>query len=474
MIGFPLVVLPWLLGGVRPWVWSGAAACFALSMAMWLWLAPYGSAVRHSRWRDWLVPGVLLLFPFIQVIPLPTSWISGVSPERALWLDKTQVALGISLGSSTLSYQPLNSFIYGCRWLFLAAFAWLLHRTLAEEQDPAWFYSLLFVITGLEAFYGILQALIPSLGVLNARSNNGMASGTFVNRNHYAAFLGMIWPVLLGRLLSLRQATSSPRKHSSNASTLDQPVRQKQVFLAFVTGMVLLALFFSQSRGGIASSLVALSVFVALVGGSQKRGMLPFVVGCWVVMLIYGSAMGFEAILERFNQIEASAPGRFSIWSDTWQMIEDHPWFGVGLGAYPQTIMVYQSHLSDLLEIGHAHSDYLEYTAELGLPIGCALILTGWIHFWRSAWRINHCPGSADRIQSSPSRQGGEQLIRIGAVAGSAAFFAHAWVEFNCQIPANQLVFVMLLVLAHRREKPAPIQRILPIRRSSPSGDLSA
>ena len=44
---------------------------------------------------------------------------------------------------------------------------------------------------------------------------------------------------------------------------------------------------------------------------------------------------------------------------------------------------------------------------------------------------------------TSPS----SHLLAVGALAGSASFLLHSWVEFNWQIPANALTFVFLLVL---------------------------
>ena len=66
-----------------------------------------------------------------------------------------------------------------------------------------------FVMIGiglLEAAYGLIQALVPSLGVLwvdYIQDYLGTARGTFINRNSFAAFVGMIWPLALGITLSM-------------------------------------------------------------------------------------------------------------------------------------------------------------------------------------------------------------------------------------------------------------------------------
>ena len=52
--------------------------------------------------------------------------------------------------------------------------------------------------------------------------------------------------------------------------------------------------------------------------------------------------------------------------------------------------------------------------------------------------------GGKKKRREQRSFERDEKLIRIGALAGSAAFLSHTWVDFNWQIPANQLYFVIL------------------------------
>jgi O-antigen ligase len=455
LIGLPLVALPFFLGGVRPWVWSSVAGAFVLGMVFWIWLVPSGSAGTVRMSKSWLLLVPLVLYPLLQVVPIPLPWLSVLSPERALWIERASTALGVPVQGATLSHEPVRTILFTARFIFLALHAWMLHAILARDKDAGWLFALLFIVAAMEASYGILQALIPSLGVFGQATGNGAASGTFFNRNHYAAFLGMLWPLLLARLLILRDESTGRVRGVAPGSSFDQAVRHKQIFLTLVTGLVLLALFFSQSRAGIVSSLVALSVFVIL-GGGERRRMLPFVAGCWMVMLVYGSAIGFEEIIERFNAVEESAPGRFNIWQDAWRMVLDHPWTGVGLGAFSRTIMVYQSHLPDTLDIVHAHCDYLEWAAELGLPAAGVLMAALWAYWWRSAWRVNHLARPSGRLQPVDSLYRARRLIRIGALSGAAAFLCHEWVEFGGQVPANQVLFVTLLVLMRMGLHPAP------------------
>jgi len=303
-------------------------------------------------------------------------------------------------------------------------------------MEPGKFLSVLFAIAGLEALYGIFQVLVSSTG-------HGFidgAHGTFVNRDHYAAFLGMIWPLQLVWLWRL-----GPKNNKDPGSFAERERRregrEKRFFLIFLTGIVLLGLIFSGSRGGIISLAIGTTV-LAILGGKSSRSIIPVLIGCWIIILAYGSIIGFEGIIKRFAEIEHDAPGRFKIWGFTWSLICDHWLTGTGAGTYSPVVFLYQLFDTDLLQIGHAHSDYLEIASEWGLPLSLFIFFLVWGYWLLTAWRV---------ARKDPEKEGpaetDEKLIRVGALAGSAAFLSHMWVEFNWQIPANQLYFIILLVL---------------------------
>ena len=81
-------------------------------------------------------------------------------------------------------------------------------------------------------------------------------------------------------------------------------------------------------------------------------------------------------------------PPRIKIWGDTLRLIEDHWLTGTGLGTHPEVIRLYQSHLTDQFDIVHAHSDYLELAADLGVPVAAAMILALWGYWWVCAVRL--------------------------------------------------------------------------------------
>jgi O-antigen ligase len=450
----PLVLLPLLLGGARPWFWSVLAGAFAVGLVRSVWS-------RGEVWwtgngsRKWLMGlGLLLFYPLFQSLPLSAFLIDHLSPHVMQWKTISKAVALAPSGFFSISYAPLISFFSALWWVFLAGYALLFRKVLREETSPNWLYHTLFWVAGIEAFYGLLQTLSPSIGVLWESAGQGVARGTFVNRNHYAAFLGMVWPVLLTYLLSMTAASSNSQTLSHSELEQQKRTGQKKWFLAFIVSLILLVLFFSQSRGGILGALIALTVFVTFGKRLRKKGMVSLLVGCWLVMFAYGSIIGFQEILVRFDLTEKDAPGRLEIWEDSWRMLQDHWLTGTGLGTFSEVIRVYQSHLTDKFDIVHAHNDYLELAGELGVPVGATMVILVWGYWWVCAIRIakEGGSGSRDRDGYEVGAAGREQmenrrLLALGALAGSAAFLFHSWVEFNWQIPANELYFIVLLIL---------------------------
>lgn len=450
LIAVPLTVLPLLLGGARPWIWPLPAAFLFFGAALSVRAADRQPPPLRAVW-GWSAAVLLLAYPLLQTVPLPTTPPTLLSPRRLLWLDAAGQAVGRPATFGSISYTPLATFCEGFLWwLFLLLFALLLGRRLRAPGRLDWLYRLLFLVAAAEAGYGLLQVLIPSVGVLWVEPGQGVARGTFINRNHYACFLGMLWPLLLTYVWAAdggRPPAGADRELSYPERERLSRLRQKQVFHGFVIGLMLLALFFSQSRGGIIGSLAALTVLVAVSRRMRTRRMLVLVLGVWAVMLSYGGIIGFEAILQRFDQLELGAAGRVQLWRTALAILADHPWTGIGVGAFGDLFRVYQDFLDDTMTSSHAHNDYLQLLVELGAPVGALLLTAVWAYWWRTACRLARARRREGRETAAEAAAELRRLPAVGALAGVAAFLCHAWVEFNWQVPANALYFVLLLVL---------------------------
>jgi O-antigen ligase len=357
-------------------------------------------------------------------------------------LDHACEMLGVGCGAGAVSYLQGLAVSRWSLWLAAALLAMLVRTASRDGKFLKALVVVLLVVVAIEAFYGLIQALIPSTGVLGYyESGLGNARGTYINRNHFAGMIEMIWPLILGYLLSLSpwEATEKIKlKHLINSDRFN-----RQLLIAIVLVVILLALVFSRSRAGITGGILGFIAFLgamAFSGAGMRKG---FWIGSGlglVLLLIYGGQMGFDSVIERFMQIDQET-GRLNLWRDAWLIIGQHP-FGVGPGNYEIVEPVFQVNAQSTRLSIHTHNDYLQLLVETGWP-GFLLLVFGWLYllvrgllglrrFFRHIGYSRHF------------------FMAAGAWSGLISMAFHSFFDFNLQIPANLFFFAMLIgILTH-------------------------
>jgi O-antigen ligase len=150
-----------------------------------------------------------------------------------------------------------------------------------------------------------------------------------------------------------------------------------------------------------------------------------------VIPASYAFWVGLEAVTSRFEELRhpgAMERDRLPIWRDSLSAIRDFTWLGTGLGTYEWAAMHYQTGFLDY-RYEHAHSDYLEFAAEIGIPAAALLFAGLWalvVRAARTAVRSSHRSAA---------------ILAAGSAGALAAILLHAVTDFNLQIPANALLF---------------------------------
>jgi O-antigen ligase len=108
-----------------------------------------------------------------------------------------------------------------------------------------------------------------------------------------------------------------------------------------------------------------------------------------VLFAVFGSVVGWESVWNRFWEPDPMQMRR-QLDISSLHMTAAHPWFGVGLGAWPTVYPRYA-----IVDFGvfanQAHNDWLQWTAEGGIPFG---IVIATLFLWclrpafRSVWGI--------------------------------------------------------------------------------------
>jgi len=434
---FIIGTIPILFAAVQPWVWSIYSLCMVTVFLIFVWQ----DGSRHA-----LFPGIgvnLMVVLFFAVtlflcLPLPGSILSYLSPVRLQTLTTARVLLESPPAWQTLSYVPRVAFAW---WVFLLSLClyFVVVRSLCDERKTL--KRIVWVMMGIaliEAAYGLIQTLVPTLGVLwvdYVKAYMGHARGTFINRNHFAGFIEMVWPLALG----FTMAQGGWGQGYTLKAILASERLNRQALQALGIVVLLLSLLFSKSRTGIAGALIAFLTFFLLTRSGSK-GMSRYtwlmLVGIVGMLVVYSMAIGVGPITERFFTL-SDGDSRLDFWRDSLPIIKDHP-LGIGLRNYEKVFPVYNVSMLADKRLEYAHNDYLQLLIETGW-IGFTAVLTGFLIFMgKSAYRIRRLNSQKDPMQF---------FLAIGAFSGLVSMAFHSFFDFNLQIPANCVYFVTLMAI---------------------------
>ncbi len=453
---FLLGTIPFLFGAVHPIVTGVYTSFIILTLGGWLLL---NSGRLNSRL---ISAGHILLFLFIfwiilSILPIPMSWLSLLSPARASFLQTANQLAETDIHYASSGYNS-NSVILTASFL-IALYLYALSLTILLKADRSFLEKLLLTCIGvgiLEAVYGLLQATNSHLGVLwlsDIRQFKGMARGTIIYKNQYAALLNMIWPLAVGAALlrfkavPQKKSTSlkknnSKRRRTKKRSATDYIVnrRLRGFQFLFFASIIMLAVLFSQSRGGIISMVLILSMLLVALPASPKNKLL--LSGFFVLFTIsYGSIIGFTSVLERFMLIQQGGEIRLNIWLSSLPMLRDHLLVGTGIGSYILLSSVYLKQFPENITFDRAHNDYLEFAIELGLPLAlfffCTLSVLLFLQI-KKLW-----PYTRKKLYRLPS----PTVISLVSITAIIGFIIHGTVDFGWRLPANLLYFTTLFIL---------------------------
>jgi O-antigen ligase len=393
--------------------------------AVWTVTAARTHVALPPRWVCAALIG-LLAIAAIQMTPLGAGAVSALSPRSAALLEGLDpvprptlslapeaTASALRTGAALVGILFVATTVVAARGAARLAFS----AVLASAFQGL--YGLLVLASGHDRIWGV-----PKTAYLDS------ATGTFVNRNHFAGFLAATLPLGVGLVVASARRVQERAGGGSRWLGALSPEGSKAILLGLLVLTGIAGLLLSFSRAGTALGLMAiLGTAVVLLRGTPSRRLvgIGIVVAIAAVPLI---DLGADRLLDRYASAGSdfrAAGGRVTVADDTLQMIAAFPVAGAGFGAFTWVYPAFSSPEVRLF-YAHAHEDLLQLAAEGGLP---AVVLLGVILVALARPLFRH--------MTTPSVP-----IATGAGFGLAALLMHALVDFNFHIPANAAIAALL------------------------------
>jgi O-antigen ligase len=231
---------------------------------------------------------------------------------------------------------------------------------------------------------------IPWIDAIRKAPHRGRAMAMFDHPNVMASYLVVILGLALGLLIMQMEYSQAQRRRTQLAAlrtgdrheapaTASQPQVppmssgfSSSMLLPWAIGLILVGLFCTGSRNGLAIALSQLILFgIASRTNVKVLGVIAAVIGAGGVA-IANLGLGIRPT----GIFDLSNDPRVSVWAIAADLIRERPWLGWGLGSFK---FLYPPRLIDptYQNIFHPHNIWLLLGAEAGIPamIGMSLLV---------------------------------------------------------------------------------------------------
>lgn len=426
-----LILAPLFRGSNRlvPLALVELLAIAIITVLLWQRAGSWGALPRQPA-----LIGVLLApwaVGLLQLTPIPLAWWLAM-PGHAVYADAAAAA-GVSLPAFLpMSIQPdvtWTSVLAGLP-IMLA----LLMPFLIEPHRMVVLCRVLVVLALLQAIIGLAQVGAGALYFQTPRPDH--AIGTFGNRNHYANFIAMIFPLLLYLYRVPRHGHQGESRRPRHGG---MPPYLRLLLWGLAGALLILGLLASKSRMGIASGLfcallATLLLFPQLLQSRRARlGAAGAVLG--LVGAVF--ALGLDSFVLRFTSgdLDGGSGSRLTLLSGSWATAQAFwPW-GSGLGTFDAAFARFQPP-SLRGFVNYAHNDYMQLLIECGW-LGVLLLLAAAYLLGRQTLEL---VGRSRRMRRLDS----EARLKVACGVGLLAILLHSMVDFNLHIPANAITAALL------------------------------
>lgn len=360
----------------------------------------------------------------VQAIPLPASWLAALAPHNAdVWARALRPFDAAAPSAASLSLAPGRGLVEALKF---ATYGLVFAVSAQLGRGPGGMRRIAGIAYGIALVVSLVTALHQLSGAEELygayRPLDAYSIAPLLNPNNRAGFLNLGFFCGLGLLFR------------SGTRPLGALIG---IGLALIAAEILLC----ASVGGSASLLLGLiAVLLLPLRRGQREGSFelsrPLQLGVVVAIALAATFMAFTARRSNLGLDDRSTE-KLELFARTWRLALDHPWFGIGRGAFASVFGTHQG--PGRFSYEHAENFVLQGAAEWGLPVMiAALAAMGWALV----------PIARHALRESPTRR--------AALVGCGVLLLHNLVDLGLEVPAVAASFASVfggLASGSRRQR---------------------
>ncbi len=435
-----LIFSPLAFGTVEIWSYTVMEGLIFLIVLIFLF-----KKLKYKDESIYEIPGIvpllmLICYVFIQIIPLPTEFVKLIAPKTYnLYKDtvltfnpSAYISISINKKATFLEFLRLSSYV--CFYIISV-------QLLKDRNNLKKVVAVVVIFASALSFLSILQHIVSNNKIYWIRklTQGGTPFGPYVNRNHYAGLMEMMFPIVLSLFLYYKPRVFHKSLREKFVGIFNINKTNIYILLGFAAVLIATSVFLTLSRSGIVSLCLSMTGFgvLFLIKENKKMGIIIIVIFILIVLSV--GWFGWEPIIERFEKLKNPEGNiselRIEIWRDSKNIINDFLLTGTGAGTFAHIYPKYKT-ISGNAVVDHSHNDYIQILSEGGI-----ITLSLCIWFLISVLYKTYISfGKRHELYSI--------YIVIGALTGLVAILIHSITDFNLYIGANGLYFFFLIGLA--------------------------
>lgn len=435
------------MGANRDWAWAPVVVVIGglgLAMAAGLGTRSGFEVAEVERRPLWILLALFGLFIMIVLLQM-TSWMPATAaawfyeragrllggttpfvPSLAIDLERNSLLKAMACGAIFLMVRALGRRTFRPR-LFLMFFI--------GSAVLVMIYGITMQVTTNSCYVG---SYLKKDGGYSSLTDACVMSGTFVNSNSFAAYLGMGIVAAVALIFAPRRRPRLVPHGYEEVEGVIASITGFRLTLLAICLFLLSGILISASRAGFVSTLVGVGLAVGLLMRGRWRSrpeLMRMFLAALVLVLVVGLFASGALISKSMKTHEGG--NRLDIWLASLHALGESPWLGWGLGSFADIYTVLQPPALTLAN-DLAHSTPLEILVELGIPGGLvvfALVLLPLAVCLRGALRAPR----------------GLRYLSVAAFAMPVVPILHSFIDFSLQMPAIEFAVSAMLAIGWSR-----------------------